>query len=584
MRSTFIATLLVATALPAWAQDTTITIRPTRRGLVEQRLLVRQLPRDVADEVVRFFNAEQTVRFSGQTRVPAARGVDGDVAVLGGPVTVAGRIAGSLLVVNGDLYFAPGAVVSGDVTVVGGVIEGATQAEIVGEIRSYRDPLRYRRVGADIAYAPRREIAPSWLKRRDDGITGNRTGFLVAFGGIYNRVEGLPIVFGPDADLRLASDARLQLEARGIFRTAGDISLAKGDFGYRGRAELVLGGRQSNLGIGVRAFDVIASTEPWPLKDFELGWSTFLLHRDYRDYYARRGAGLFATLRVTPQFSLTAEGRTEDQRSVEARDPFTLTNGDDTWRANPGINDGSFRLLTGSLRYDSRNDRSAPTEGLYLTGEYERGQGRDVSTCPDGFLCAALNESILAGTLTYQRVFFDLRGYTRLSPAGRLSARIAGGGWLNGDPLPIQRRVSLGYPDPLPGYAFRHFSCGGEALPGAPGMCDRVLVGQIELRPHLGLDIGPDWTSSDWSDDQSERYEPFHVSGPDFVVFADIGRAWRVGDGPGMIPSNRLPEFSTFRTDLGVGLDLGPIGFYVAKPLAQDVEDVTFSVRMGRRF
>jgi hypothetical protein len=115
-------------------------------------------------------------------------------------------------------------------------------------------------------------------------------------------------------------------------------------------------------------------------------------------------------------------------------------------------------------------------------------------------------------------------------------------------------------------------------------MCDRVLVGQVELRTHLGLDIGPDWASSDWSDEGADRYEPFHVSGPDLVVFADAGRAWLVGNAPGQIPSNRLPEFSTFRTDIGVGLDLGPIGFYVAKPLAQGVEDVTFSIRMGRRF
>lgn len=584
MRSTLIAALLAAIALPAWAQDTTITIRPTRRGLVEQRLLVRQLPRDVADEVVRFYNAEYTVRFSGQTRIPAARGVDGDVAVLGGPVSIAGRVAGSLLIVNGDLYFEPGAVVSGDVTVVGGVIEGATQAEIVGEIRTYRDPLRYRRIGTDIAYAPRRDFAPSWLKRRDEDVTGNRTGFLLAFGGVYNRVEGLPIVFGPDADLRIASDARLQLEARGVFRTAGDLSLNKGDFGYRTRAELLLGGRQSNIGLGIRAYDLVNSTEPWPLKDLELGWSTFLLHRDYRDWFRRRGASLFTTLRVTSQFSVTAEGRSEDQLSVEARDPFTLTRSDDSWRTNPGINDGHFRLLVGSFRFDSRNDRSAPTAGFFLTGEYERGEGTDVTACPDGMLCAALNQSILDGKLTYRRAFLDLRGYTRLSPAGRFSVRLAGGGWVGGDPLPLQRRLSLGYPDPLPGYAFRHFGCGGEALPGYPGMCDRVLVGQVELRTHLGLDIGPDWASSDWSDDGAERYEPFHVSGPDLVVFADAGRAWLVGNAPGQIPSDRLPEFSTFRTDLGVGLDLGPIGFYVAKPLAKGVEDVTFSIRMGRRF
>jgi len=57
-----------------------------------------------------------------------------------------------------------------------------------------------------------------------------------------------------------------------------------------------------------------------------------------------------------------------------------------------------------------------------------------------------------------------------------------------------------------------------------------------------------------------------------------------VGSVSGTIPANRLPSFSTFKTDVGVGLDFGPIGIYLAKPLDQNVQDVTFSVRMGRRF
>jgi hypothetical protein len=585
MRSLLIAALLAATAVPSWAQDTTIIIRSGRRASLRE-LSVRDLPRDVADEVIRFYNAEHTLRFSGQTRIPEARGVDGDVAVLGGPVTIGGHISGSLLVVNGDLTFEPGAVVSGDVTVVGGSILAADRASVAGEIRAYRDPLRYRRTGEDIAYSPRRQFRPSWLNRPDD-LSGNRTGFTVSLGGIYNRVEGLPLVFGPDADLRLAGDARLQLDARGIFRTAGDWSLERGDFGYRARAELVLGGRQSNLGLGVRGYDLMNSVEPWPLKDFEVGWSAFLFHRDYRDYYSRRGASLYATLRVSPRFSATAEGRSERQGSVTERDPFTLFRSEDLWRVNPAITDGHYDVLTGSVRYDTRNDKSTPTAGLFLNGEWELGHGTDVSSSPcsaPGTVCATFWPGLADGTTTYQRLFFDLRSYSRLSPSGRLNLRIAGGGWLAGDPLPLQRRLALGYPDPLPGYGFRALNCGGEQYAGNPAFCDRALLAQAEFRTHLGLDIGPDWATGDFSGDEQERYEPFHVSGPDLVVFADAGRAWQVGEGAGRIPSNRLPAFNTFKTDVGVGLDFGPIGFYLAKSLDRAMGDVTFSVRMGRRF
>ena len=112
---------LVLAAPVARAQDTVITIRPGAAPAVD----VRHLPRAVVDEVIRFFNAPGTVTFSGATRIPVARGVDGDVAVIGGPVALAGRIGGSLVVINGDLTFERGAVIGGDVLVVGGTIVGA---------------------------------------------------------------------------------------------------------------------------------------------------------------------------------------------------------------------------------------------------------------------------------------------------------------------------------------------------------------------------------------------------------------------------------------------------------------------------
>ena len=123
------------------------------------------------------------------------------------------------------------------------------------------------------------------------------------------------------------------------------------------------------------------SVEPWPLKDFEVGWSAFLFHRDYRDYFSRRGGSLYATLRVSPRFSVTAEGRSERQGSVAVRDPFTLFRSGGEWRLNPGVTDGHYNVLTGAVRYDTRNDRSTPTAGLFLTGEWELGHGTELDPC-----------------------------------------------------------------------------------------------------------------------------------------------------------------------------------------------------------
>jgi len=278
-------------------------------------------------------------------------------------------------------------------------------------------------------------------------------------------------VFGPNADMRLGRNARLQADARGIFRTAGDWSLSTGDFGYRARAEVVFGGRDENLGVGVRGYDLVSSIEPWPLKDFEVGWSTFLFHRDYRDYFRRRGASLFTTVRATRQLSLTLEGRSENEASALAREVFTLFQSGRTFRPNVRINDGHYDVVTGSVRYDTRNDLAAPTAGVLLNAEWEWGHGSGVAPCAlPGAACLAAFPAGMGTALSYDRLFFDLRSYTRLSPSGRLNLRLAGGGWAGGDPLPLQRRVGLGYPDPLPGYGFGQFNCGGEMVPGTPAL------------------------------------------------------------------------------------------------------------------
>jgi hypothetical protein len=587
-----IALVLLATAAPAWAQDTTILIRPARR---EPRALVaaRQLPRDVADEVIRFFNSESTIRFSGSTRIPAARGVDGDVAILGGPVVVAGRISGALTVMNGDVEFEPGAVVGGDVLVVGGTIRGADHASISGEIRSYGDPLRYRREGDRLVYAPDSgRKPPRWIVQQDwNEEHGSETGILFALGGTYNRVEGLPILLGPRADLRLSDEMRFRADAAGIFRTT-NISVSGGNIGYRAHGELVVGGESRNVGLGVRGFDLVSPVEPWPLKDFEVGWASFLLHRDYRDYYRQQGGGIYATLRLSRQVSLTAEGRSDLETSLEAHNPWTLFRSSQTWRMNPTVTDGRYRSATLSLHADTRNDRGTPSSGALVAAEYELGQGRDITGTLGPLFCAAgivgpcVPPALADGKLDYQRVAFDARSYLRLSPAGRLNLRLAGGGWVGGEPLPLQRRLSLGYPDPLPGYGFRQFSCGGDAVLGQPALCDRAVVAQAEFRTHLGFDFGPEW-ASDWGDTE-DSYEPFHVSGPDLVLFADAGRAWSVSRGgsagPDIIPADRLPALGTFASDIGLGLDFGPLGFYLAKPLQHADRSVTFTVRMGRRF
>src|SRR5712664_1891495 len=248
-----IALLLALAAV----QDTTIVIHPDSSGAT---LEARALPRLVSDEVIRFYNAPGTTRLVGRTRLPRGNEWRGNVAIRNGPVVIAGRVQGTLVVINGDLLFDAGAEVTGDVIVVGGIVDDTTKARIGGEVRQYREPLLYRlrREGDELVYAPNlrpRLFNPgahvSW------GTADSRSSLTIATGGTFNRVEGLPIVFGPLFDWKLQQNFRLRVDALGVFRSAGDLSNRRSDLGYMFRSELQSGDVRP-VGMGVRAFDVVS--------------------------------------------------------------------------------------------------------------------------------------------------------------------------------------------------------------------------------------------------------------------------------------------------------------------------------------
>ena len=111
----------------ATLQDTTIIIHAESSSV---SLEARALPRVVSDEVIRFYNDPGTTRLVGRTKLPRGNEWRGNVAVRNGPVLVAGRIQGTLAVINGDLVFDAGAEVTGDVIVVGGIVGDTTKARI----------------------------------------------------------------------------------------------------------------------------------------------------------------------------------------------------------------------------------------------------------------------------------------------------------------------------------------------------------------------------------------------------------------------------------------------------------------------
>jgi outer membrane protein assembly factor BamA len=249
------------------------------------------------------------------------------------------------------------------------------------------------------------------------------------------------------------------------------------------------------------------------------------------------------------------------------------------WRPNPLIDDGHYTLLQGRLDFDTRNNLTTPTSGWYIQADWEHGMSSDVAPAP---LPPEVRDPASFTTgYGYSRLAFDVRRYARINALARVNLRMVGSGWIGGDPLPVQRRVSLGGPGLLPGYAFRSQTCAppGYEDPSQAALCDRMLAvqGELRYRFHLGLRerLG--------AQDLVLLERLIGAEQADVVLFTDMGKAWLSGDGPGRVPNDKLPVLREWQYDVGLGLDLDGIAVYLATPVGEAwAPRVTF--RLQRRF
>ena len=560
----------------------------------------RGLPADVAKEAASLFNSSNGLRLSGPLEIDDGRVVRGDVAVLNGPLTIGGHVTGRVIALNSDVILRPTARIEGDLLVIGGDVEGRELAQIGGEIRIYRQQLHYRQEGEEIV-AERDTLVtdaePWWHRWERRKAEQNWSRLQIASAGAYNRIEGLPIDLGPQIS-RKTPWGSTRLDAYAIFRTGSSFTSREDDVGHNVRGELRIG-RLEGFALGGRLFNVVEGVEPWQLSDLEVGLASFLAHRDYRDYFQRHGASMTASLFAWRGVSLTGSFSDERWLSRDANNPFTLFNSDAGWRPNPPMDEGRLHVATGTFVVDTRNDEDNPLSGWHVSADFERGVGtlERVSLTTSGST-PAVSWTTPTPTI-YSRGFLDIRRYNRVSPEAQLNLRALIGGWVSGDPLPLQRRVSVDGPGVMPGFGFRGDQSGvdlgtcnlGVSYPGQPALCDRIALLQAEYRGDLHFDFQPDWESHDDADvpvrdaAPRSRAHHFHRDGT-WVVFVDAGRGWLVGvpDGSLTYASGRIPALSTFRTDIGGGVDFGGIGFYAAKAMSSSGEPIRFFVRLRHRF
>ncbi len=531
------------------------------------------LPEAVAMDVLALANAPRTLRLPARATIPSGTEVRGDVVVLGGSLELGGTIQGRLVVVNGNLELSPGARIDGSVRVLGGRILGEEEAVLPSDVEVYRAPLHYRVRGGRIEGIVEDGAIPSRFLHTDLGF--GRIRFTLRADGAYNRSEGLPVLFGPL--IETSGRNPLVLEAFGIWRSVSGLNLQTEQLGYSFTLDQAVGGR-GTMSVGTRAFSRIRPFEDRGLSDQESALSTFLLSRDYRDHYDAQGWDVYAELRplYTP-LRARLSFREEEHRFTPVQSPWTLGRGDEPWRPQPLVAEGTGRFLEGEIEWDSRNDPDHPSDGWWASVRAVHQMSGNLRT-PASPLDLG-HEKVRWGSV-------DLRRYARVSPSSHLQVRLLARGSLGGRALPPQFQSTLGGEGSLPGHPRFAISCGArderitpsdegreqEALAGYG--CDRVSLAQLEFQQVLPLSWRPlpeGLADADWSGIVQIQ--------PILSVFLNAGEGWA---------RDRSPEPSRMdspsRADVGIGILTGSVGLYWAYPLNQKDRGTNFFIRLNHRF
>jgi hypothetical protein len=542
---------------------------------------------DDAAEIAYLFNSVAGLRNTGATTLAEGDSVVGNLAVLWGPLTVAGTVHGSVIVINGSVTIAPTGHIDKDVIVTGGSVTGADSAHVGGVVQEHHDALRFHQAGElIIAESPEGTEIPdaSWFKHWLRRHVRTRNGFVIE-GGPYNRVEGLPISLGPSIRQNTGIGV-LRLSALGTYRSADNFAWKGDNLGWNANAELTVGGVR-NIRFGIAGYDAVRPTETWQMRDAEVSLASFFLRQDYRDYYNTKGAHAWVRANDGRKLSLELGVRNERWEPRDARDPFTLFKEGVDWRPNPTFDDGRLWIGEAAFKLDTRNNVRDPWTGWLIDATFEVGGTDRLTLGPTTFLA----RDAAPGTterVRYTRLLADITRYNRVSPQSQLNFRLVFGAGFNGDALPLERRFALGGAGTLPGYDFRNsahsedvLTCDGGPHPvaGIPAQCDHMLLGQVEYRHDSRVRL---FGRTD--KDGAQRYRIDRDLA--IVGFADAGRGWLTGPSFGELryPSTSFPSLNTFKYDVGTGIDLHYVGFYVAKSLTDWSNSAKFIVRLRHRF
>jgi hypothetical protein len=268
--------------------------------------------------------------------------------------------------------------------------------------------------------------------------------------------------------------------------------------------------------------------------DVENALAALFFHDDDRDWFEREGFGIEGSYKLTRW-----RGDVRYAQDVYSSIPLIA---DDTrgifrrhasWRANPAVDEGDLRSVTGTVAYDSRSSKTFPRRGMWHTLSVETAGGD------------------LGGDFTYTRWLADLRAYVSSGPTQIIKSRLMLGTTSEGAFLPFQRTFAIGGVGTLRATPFR-------ALRGR----------------HLAL-LNNDWS---WEVLRRSSKNAAIKTGLSLVVFDDLGLAW---DAPTWDLGQRRMAWNA---GLGVGTTDETLRVYFARDLRAKRSPVEVSVRIARSY
>jgi hypothetical protein len=247
--------------------------------------------------------------------------------------------------------------------------------------------------------------------------------------------------------------------------------------------------------------------------------------------------------------------------------------------------EGVFHSIGAEVSLDTRNRRDDPTDGWVAQAAWRSGVGGALVLPEVGLFGGEGGEPSPAALSTaigteVSHLQLDVRRYIPVSTGVWLNLRGVVAGSVNGESLPPHLQHALGGLGTLPGHSLFAADCGarenrvlltrdGEERTMVPYFgCDQVVLFQAEYRGTLMGIFGR----------ERIRVGSENLS-PHWTLFFDAGKGWS-SSGWGEFARTDSPVLY----DAGVGLLLGKMGIYWAKPFGEVGGGSTLTLRLGRRF